>query len=300
MAVSVLDNRTILFQLNNHRLKPESAYSLEQPCLGCPIPTSETPRPLHRTNAWTIKGSWISSIAMAGPYWVRYFEYYPWRKEVIFIKWRQNQILEVIIDTKLHGSIKHWLYSKDFLMRLNQHPLYHSLNMKPIERPGRSWTMPVALSGTVPSLLVFLSHIDPFKISCSRTNQNIWLIFLVIRNTTLWSTISLFWPFRVCFIKVYVIWGDTKRPLSTLIKKYPYYHLTSKILIFFFLATIHGMWDPNSLTRHQTHLPYIGGGVSTTGLLGKSPNIKFYRCTQLMLNSFNFKLFFTLIIWHQW
>ena len=27
---------------------------------------------------------------------------------------------------------------------------------------------------------------------------------------------------------------------------------------FIFLATLHGMWDPSSLTRDQTHIPGIG------------------------------------------
>ena len=56
------------------------------------------------------------------------------------------------------------------------------------------------------------------------------------------------------------------------------------------------MWDPNSLTRHQTHLPYIGGVESQPlDRQENPPNIKFFTpfCTQLMLNSFNFELFFT-------
>ena len=90
-----------------------------------------------------------------------------------------------VIDTKLHGSIKHWLYSKDFLTA------FESASPLPLSEYETHWTFHILDNASCPFwhssfLLVFLSHIDPFKISCSRTNQNIWLIFLVISNTTLW------------------------------------------------------------------------------------------------------------------
>ena len=36
------------------------------------------------------------------------------------------------------------------------------------------------------------------------------------------------------------------------------------------LATSHGIWDLSSPTRDQTHAPYVGPPVLTTGLPGKS------------------------------
>lgn len=94
--------------------------------------------------------------------------------------------IEVIIDTKLHGSIKQWLYSKDFLTA------FESASPLPLSEYETHWMFHTLDNASRPFrhssfLLVFLSHIDPFTISFSRTNQNIWLIFLVIRNTTLWK-----------------------------------------------------------------------------------------------------------------
>ena len=200
-----------------------------------------------------------------------------------------------VIDTKLHGSIKHWLYSKDFLTA------FESASPLPLSEYETHWTFHILDNASCPFwhssfLLVFLSHIDPFKISCSRTNQNIWLIFLVISNTTLWRHHQPLLALQSLFYKSLCYMRRHEKTTVHTNQKIPILSPHIQNINFFFLATIHGMWDPNSLTRHQTHLPYIGGVESQPlDRQENPPNIKFFTpfCTQLMLNSFNFELFFT-------
>ena len=203
--------------------------------------------------------------------------------------------IEVIIDTKLHGSIKHWLYSKDFLTA------FESASPLPLSEYETHWMFHTLDNASRPFwhssfLLVFLSHIDPFTISFSRTNQNIWLIFLVIRNTTLWKCHQpLLGPSESVPKSLWYMRRHEKTTVHTN-QKIPILSPHIQNINFFFLAMKHGMWDPNSLTRHQTHVPYIGGVESQPlDRQENPPNTKFFTpfCTQVMLNSFNFELFST-------
>ena len=70
-----------------------------------------------------------------------------------------------------------------------------------------------------------------------------------------------------------------------------------KILLLFYILFFwsRGMWNFSSLARNQTHTPYIGRQILTTGPPGKSPGVILYASQSLCL-SFWSVIIYTLVL----